>query len=314
MARVTVVVPAYNAARFLPEALDSVTAQSYHDYELILVDDASTDETAAVAASRRAVVIRRGARGGPAAARNDGIRSGSGELIALIDADDAWHPEKLRKQVALLDARPRAILAATRAERFGSLARFDPPLEEGEVTEGLLRENFLVTSSILMRRSAWERAGPFDTDPGLVSVEDYDLWLRLSLLGEFAALDEVLVRRRLHAGNLSADHLELYLRTLRVIEKFELADREGLHAATIGRRKAELSYLIGRAHLGRGQRQSAREALRRSRALSSGFARRTLPFECLSFLPASWLSGIGKIRSRLRAGAAAAGGGPPAAA
>jgi glycosyltransferase involved in cell wall biosynthesis len=310
MPRVSVVIPAYNAARFIGQALDSVAQQTYRDFEIVVADDGSTDDTAEIAASRPATIVLRRKRGGPAAARNDAIRASAGELIGLLDADDTWHPEKLGAQVERFDREPGLLLVATAVEAMeGSGAAFAPP-SEGRVTGQLLEDNFLATSSVAIRRSGFERVGGFDPDPELVSVEDYDLWLRLSLAGPFGAVPRPLVRRREHEANLSRDHLELGRRTLRVIEKFEQLPESLPYAATIARRKAELSYLIARAHLSRGERIEGRLALRRSSSLASRLAPRCLALEALSWLPRSWLLRIHDARRGRRVQGAATADGP----
>ncbi|HEU4391938.1 MAG TPA: glycosyltransferase family A protein, partial [Blastocatellia bacterium] len=105
--QVTVVIPAYNAAKYLIESVDSVLAQSFRDFEVIVVDDGSTDETPEILKSYRSEIrcIRTDNRG-PSSARNLAIRESRGELIAFQDADDVWHPEKLSRQVALLEEHP----------------------------------------------------------------------------------------------------------------------------------------------------------------------------------------------------------------
>ncbi len=299
MPRVTVAIAAHDAERFLGETLDSVGAQTFDDLEVVVADDGSTDSTAVVAEQRGVTVLRR-RQGGPAAARNDAIAHGKGELIAILDADDLWLPDKLERQVALMDARPDAILVSTRAETLGG-----PPLpveqpRGGRVTEALIRQSFLTASSVLMRREAFERAGRFDTEPELVSVEDYDLWLRMSLLGPFAAVDHTLVRRRWHGANISADHLRLTRRTLRVIEKFERLPESLPFAPALTRRRAELNYLLGRALLARGDRLEARRALRTARHTDPRRAGACLALQALSWLPRSALLAIRGVRQRVR--------------
>jgi glycosyltransferase involved in cell wall biosynthesis len=300
MPRVTVAVPAYNAARFIDETLDSIAAQTYRDHEVVVVDDGSSDGTDARVEAREGVTLLRRDRGGPAAARSDAIAHGSGELIALIDADDLWEPSKLARQVAALDADPDLLLVGTGAETFGGPAAPEEPHAVGDVTARLIEVDFLTTSSVMFRRAAFERAGGFDTSAELISVEDYDLWLRLSLLGRFGFVDEVLVRRRWHDTNLSADHLELARRSLRVIEKFERLPGAERFAPAIARRKAELCYLVGRAWLSRGERERGRRALRRSRGLDASRTASCLALEALSLLPRGFLLGLHRLRQRRR--------------
>jgi glycosyltransferase involved in cell wall biosynthesis len=300
MPRVTVAVPAYNAARFIGETLDSIAAQSFHDHEVIVVDDGSSDGTAELVEARGDVRLLRRANGGPAAARTDAIRHGSGELIALVDADDLWEPEKLARQVEALDGDPGLLLVGTAARTFGGPTPPDEAPAEGRVTERLIEVDFLTTSSVMFRRSAFEQAGGFDTTRELISVEDYDLWLRMSLLGRFGFVDEVLVRRRWHESNLSADHLELSRRALRVIEKFETVPGSEPYRQATARRKGQLSYLVGRALLSRGEGREGRAALKRARAFDPSRAGACRALEAVSLLPRSVLLALHRMRQRSR--------------
>ncbi len=304
MPRVTVAIPAYNAAEFLGETLASVRRQTYSDLEIIVVDDGSTDGTAGLAEAIPGTRVLRRERGGPAAARNDAVAAGTGELIAVVDADDLWLPTKLERQIAAMDRQPEAVLAATGVESIGATAGRGPTPSAGDVTAALIADNFITNSTVLMRRSALEQAGGFDTDPDLVSVEDYDLWLRLSLAGPFAAVAEVMVQRRVHEANISADSLRLYTRMIGVIEKFEgVPGAEGFVAET-SRRKAELAYLVGRGHLSRGEKVAGRAALRRSRSIGAGGSMRCLALETVSLLPRRWLMKLHEYRDRNRTGPA----------
>ncbi len=304
MPRVTVAIPAYNAADFLGETLASVRGQTYGDLEIIVVDDGSTDGTAALAETVPGTRVLRRERGGPAAARNDAVSSGTGELIAVVDADDLWLPTKLERQIAALDLHPEAVLAATGVESIGAASGRGPTPSAGNVTAALIAENFITNSTVLVRRTALERAGGFDTDPDLVSVEDYDLWLRLSLAGPFAAVPDVLVQRRVHEANISADSLRLYTRMIGVIEKFEALPGAEHFAAETSRRKAELAYLVGRGYLSRGEKIAGRDALRRSRSIGAGGSIRCLALETLSLLPRTWLLRLHDYRDRNRSGPA----------
>ena len=301
MPRVTIAVPAYNAVRFIGETLDSIAAQCFADHEVIVVDDGSADGTAELVEARGDVTLLRRENGGPAAARSDAIDHGSGELIALLDADDLWEARKLARQVERFDRDPELLLVGTAAETFGGPRPQNEKPAEGWVTDRLIEVDFLTTSSVMFRRSAFERAGGFDTAPEMISVEDYDLWLRMSLLGRFGFVDEVLVRRRWHDANLSADPLELSRRTLRVIEKFETLPGGEPHRPATARRKGELSYLIGRTLLSRGERRDGRAALRRARSLDTSRAGACLALEAVSLLPRSLLLAVHGIRERRRA-------------
>jgi len=303
MPRVTVAIAALNASRYIGETLDSVAAQSYRDFEIVVVDDGSTDGTAEIAERKpytRVVRRRAGGPAGPATARNEAIRAGAGELIAVLDADDLWHPDKLELQVAELDRSLDTVLVATGVEPFGGSAPAAPALTGGEVTAALLRVNFVTASAVLFRRSAFERAGGFDPDSELIAVEDYDLWLRLSLLGRFAVVPRILTLRRVHDSNLSRDHLMLARRTLRAVEKFATLPESARFEREIAGRRSELCYLIGRALLSRGERGEGRRYLRTARGPGALRAGRALALEAVSYLPSSWLLGLHRWRADRR--------------
>lgn len=208
MPRVSVVIPVFNAARTIERALTSVFRQSYADYEVILVDDASSDgsaeriaavlRAAGEARARTAEVITFSRNQGAAAARNAGIRAARGELVAFLDADDEWLPEKLARQVAAFDAAPDAVVAGCNAEWLGPSGKLSHRLEDGPVVTGrdawkaLLRSCYLSTPCVVARRAALEAEGGFD--PALTVGEDQDLWFRLAERGPVLYLAQVLVR------------------------------------------------------------------------------------------------------------------------
>lgn len=191
---VSVVMPSFNDARFVGEALDSILAQTYPEIEIIVVDDGSTDTTCDIVAGygSRVRLIRQ-ANQGSAVARNAGIRAAQGHYVAFLDADDCWHPEKLRLQVDAMQAQGYAmaysrfiVWAPDEAGRFTpaveqfSAIRKPPakPLVTGWVYTALLMDCIVWTSTVIVERSALLAAGLFD--PQLRKGQDYDLWLRLS--------------------------------------------------------------------------------------------------------------------------------------
>ncbi len=187
---VSVIIPAYNAARFLPEALASVLAEATPDVEVLVVDDGSTDDTQALLA-RYASRVRslRIANGGPGRARNAGLVATRGPLVAFLDADDRWLARSLARRRAALDAAPDAALvhglvryvdAAGRPMAFDSLAykAYRGQRRTGWVLRSLFWGNFMYTSTVLVRRAAIEAAGGFDERRDV--IEDYDLWLRIA--------------------------------------------------------------------------------------------------------------------------------------
>ena len=203
-ATVSVVIPTHNASRYIVDALESVFSQTYQDFEIIVVDDASSDDTEEVLKSYadRVVYIKQ-SHAGSAVARNRGLLRSSGKYIAFLDADDLWLPSKLEKQVDLAEQHPEAVLVYTDFNRTESVSEsLDSGLarrkerEIGKEFRSMLRQNFLHTSSVLIRRNALADAGLFD--PQLINAQDWDLWVRLADIGSFVFVDEILTHYRLH--------------------------------------------------------------------------------------------------------------------
>ena len=170
--RVSVVIPAYNAAGYLQKAVDSVLAQTYPPHEVLIVDDGSKDDTFAVASAMPAPVraIRK-PNGGPASARNLGARESTGDWIGFLDADDSWLPEKLTKQMRLAES--GAVLVH---------CLYSPSVKapDSVTFEDLWVKNCIATSTVVIRRDVFTEAGGFDEDRVLVGVEDYNLWLKVA--------------------------------------------------------------------------------------------------------------------------------------
>ncbi len=187
--RIAAVIPAFNAAGSIREAIASAQAQHRPPDEIIVVDDGSADDTAAVAATTGVRVIRQD-NAGPAAARNAGIASTSANWIALLDADDSWRPERIARQLPLLDDPGVAVVFSGH-----HVANKTPPMPPPTIDfDGLWDRNRIPTSTVLLRRAAWEAVGGFDPARELIGVEDYNLWLRLARVGwRFVGVQERLV-------------------------------------------------------------------------------------------------------------------------
>jgi len=214
---ITVVIPAYNAAGTLAETLDSVLAQTYRNIEVLVVDDGSTDATAAIArdyARRDArVFLLEKANGGVASARNHGLAAARGDYVAPVDADDLWHPAKLDRQMAvMLAGGPDLGLVYTlfRAiDEQGDILWTQPRFTcEGRVLARHVYVNFIGQgSSLLMRRGAALQAGAYDPtlrDAGAQGCEDYLLQLRIARRYRFGCVPEYLVGYRQVAGSMSS--------------------------------------------------------------------------------------------------------------
>jgi glycosyltransferase involved in cell wall biosynthesis len=195
---VSVVIPAWNAARTLPRAIDSVLAQTWARREIIVVDDGSADDSQAVLAryGDRVRVVSQ-ANGGPSAARNRGLREARGQYVAFLDADDHWLPEKLERQVALLEAHPDLGFCSTATivvDASGKHVRDWPCCNASEpLLETLFMQSAAVsgsTSGVLARSELLREADGFDQR--LRGFEDPDLWIRLAYRTAYACIPETL--------------------------------------------------------------------------------------------------------------------------
>lgn len=195
---VSVVIPAFNAARCVRKAIDSVLAQDYRDFELIVVDDGSTDETAAVlAAYGKTIRVIHQANGGLSNARNTGIRESQGEFVAFLDADDWWLPGKLERQIELMQAEPALGFCSTAARvenPQGQLLNiWECPHWQGALLVHLFNENAAVAGSgsgVLVKRDLLLQVGDFDES--LQCLEDIDMWMRLAAVAEYVCIPEPL--------------------------------------------------------------------------------------------------------------------------
>jgi glycosyltransferase involved in cell wall biosynthesis len=266
---VSLIIATFNHARFLGEALDSAIAQTLKGLEIVVVDDGSTDDTPAVLAryAGRIRIVRQPNRG-LAAARNMGLATARGTYVGFLDADDVLMPTKLAEQAAVLDRAPAvgwtycdvlietvATGAVTRAsERFGYSAR----MLEGWLFPELIHGNFIPAIAPLVRRTVLDAAGGFDER--LTALEDWDLWLRLSLISEARYSPVVLVRYRVHPGGMSEDRARMDRNRFCVLDKLSRtrpAAVEGLGAA--GRRLiADTHNWFGKEAYARGDWAEAR--------------------------------------------------------
>jgi glycosyltransferase involved in cell wall biosynthesis len=227
MPTVSVVIPTYNAARYIEAAVDSVLGQTFRDVEILVVDDGSTDDTAAVLSRYgQPVRYRWQENRGVSAARNRGIQESSGRYVAFLDADDTWFPEKLDRQIAALEAsgQHRACYSAhvICTEALTPLA-VQRSVRRGSTLEDLLLRGNVVGNicTVLCDRSLFSIAGNFDVS--LSQCADWDMWVRLATITEFLYLDEPLVTYRQHESNMSADPALLERDSTRVLQKgFEL--------------------------------------------------------------------------------------------
>lgn len=231
--KISVVIPAYNAACFLPRCIESVHAQTLQPAEIIVVDDGSTDETATVAAESGAFVVKR-SRGGVSEARNAGIQFASSEWIALLDADDSWAPEKLELQSAAI--RPDTVLVYTGIRIFDdNKVRGDfPAVDVSSATKMLRYRNPITPSTVLARRENLLLDGGFRKE--LSACEDWEMWVRLERQGQFQALTNPLTNYYVYPDSLSANPSKMLSALDLMIDTTLLADLSGIRRWTWRRR------------------------------------------------------------------------------
>jgi glycosyltransferase involved in cell wall biosynthesis len=215
---VSAIVPVHDGECFLREALESILQQDYRPLEVIVVDDGSTDESAAIAASLPVRVLRR-ERAGVAAARNTGLGSAAGSLIAFLDQDDLWPPGRLRRQVEHLCAHPGHAFVVGRMEVFLEPGVMPPAWIPRDQTAFLL-------GALVARRAAFETVGPFDERYEISSDSDWFAHAHDAGLAR-GVLDDVVLRYRIHARNASRDRDRLWHETMDVLKR------------SIGRRRKE---------------------------------------------------------------------------
>jgi len=222
--RVTVIIPNFNQSHFVGNAIRSVLDQTLKDFEIIVVDDGSTDNSQEVVAQFGAAVRYIYQQNqGLAGARNTGLQYASGELIGLLDADDEWSPQYLEYMVAIAEKYPDAVAFYCMAHCM-DVNKHDlpqivggPPVEPRQLYQVLLRTNFIIPSTVTFRTKPIIEAGCFDAN--LRSCEDWDLWLRLLSSSKIMGVFNTLVRYRVHGSSLSTDVDGMHTATKKVVEK-----------------------------------------------------------------------------------------------
>jgi glycosyltransferase involved in cell wall biosynthesis len=231
--RVAVIVPAYGVAHLLAEALQSVLAQTFAEWECVVIDDGAPDDVAGAVAPFLAdprIHFLATPNAGVSAARNRAIAASSAPLIALLDGDDLFRPDYLATLVPILEADPQVRLITCNARQFGAVATerlvFDSPQGVGPDWRGSLAQvidrSFKLYIGTTFRRADFEAVGGFDVT--MAQSEDLDLWVRLMQLGGHARyVDQVLGDYRIRAGSASANATRMLLGNIKVFEKARAA-------------------------------------------------------------------------------------------
>ena len=217
---VSVIIPVYNGERYIEEALDSVFAQTFRDFEVIVVNDGSTDRTEERLSRYRDRMLYAAQRNrGLSASRQEGLERAHGTFIAFLDADDIWLPLKLERQVRFARAHPEYGIVTTDAERFdesgvilSSLKSWYQP-RSGYVMENLLLNNWIPPSAAMVRRECFERVGAVEVEPPGYG-EDWVMWVQIAACYQVYFIDEVLVRRRVHPGSMTSRESDVQFQCL----------------------------------------------------------------------------------------------------
>ena len=223
--KVSVIIPTYNCAEYLPQAIESILAQTYKDYEIIVVDDGSSDGTDAVLAKYGDKIrCLRQENQGPGAARNSGIRNSRGTLVAILDADDKWFPQKLEIQCEYMASHEEIGLVFSDANSFDengtktvAYNRNYRRVFEGQVFDKLILKNFIGSNTIMVRKECLDEVGLFAENT--MVAEDWHLWLRIAKRYFIGYIDQPLVMYRLSPGTLTANSAKAYPYRIQVMEE-----------------------------------------------------------------------------------------------
>lgn len=280
MKKVTAIVPAYNADRYISGAIESVLGQTYKNIDLIVIDDGSTDRTGEVVQryGSRVRYIRQD-NGGPSKARNTGIRAADSELIAFLDADDIWLPEKIQAQVDLLEDNPDLGLVFCDAEFMDEKGRsYGSVWKQRGCYEAMVAESrrlahpfaavmmmdCILPSAVLVRRACLDRAGLFDeslryTEHG--GVEDKELMLRIALTTDMGCIPRLLMKRLRHGYSHSQleNVCESVIFVVRRMQQLHPEQFRSHHIDT-NALLAPTYYQLGRCYLDQDKLPAARRA------------------------------------------------------
>lgn len=297
---VSVVIPCYNAARTIAATLESVLAQSYRPIEVIVVDDGSSDRSVEIASSfAPAVTVVVQENGGPASARNEGIRRSRGEFIAFVDADDLWHPEKLTAQVAEAVAAGEPALVFSAVERVrddGETHLKRVPADQLPVSYAALWRGNSITTSTVLAHAAVFHGCTFDEDAAMQGAEDFDLWLRVADRHPIRYLDTPLAVYRISEQGHNRSNLERTFAAVRTMyaKHRPLCALHGIGPAEVAAKEFELDKLCGIRLFRVGLGRAARSHLARAR--SARFCDpAVLLYSALAYLPPPLLDVLRKV-------------------
>jgi glycosyltransferase involved in cell wall biosynthesis len=262
---VSIIIPTFNRMEFLPSAIESVLAQSFTDWELLIVDDGSDDQTRAYLQSLndpRIKLLLQPHTGRPALISNVALRAARGKYVAFLDSDDVWLPKKLEAQIASLARNTfrrwsytRFSLIDSSGKPSASLRYRDRPAPSGWILEKLLRSEAVIAQpTVVVSREALERLGGFDEE--LIMCYDDDLWFKLAADSEIDSVDETLTLVRRHSKHSGSD-AQAWSDRRRVFEKMLHANRDVCLDPVLRKLRAKMSAGLAKSHARYGNRSRA---------------------------------------------------------
>ncbi len=309
MPRVSIIIPVYNSDKTISEALESVAAQTYTDYEIIVVNDGSSDQSESVIKKYMRppfdITYVEQINKGAAAARNTGLRLAKGEFVAFLDADDLWDKNRLAAAIQTMDADPQTGLVFSDMRHMvdGALVhasylheRGYRHLSSGRIYDNLLKENFIFTPTVTLRRDVLKEVGYFDES--LPITEDYDLWLRITRQYPVHYIDRPLVTRRRIGSNITENRQAYVQSCIRLREKLldvhrAEPDRRKLIEWQLKRDRYNLGYILFDDLKLKESRKTFFQTLSDRKYFS-----RSLFYIVISFLPVSAIRSLRRPRKQ----------------
>jgi glycosyltransferase involved in cell wall biosynthesis len=303
---ISVIIPTYNSGVFIGEAIQSVLRQTCTDYDIIVIDDGSTDNTRGIIENNfpqvRYFYIQ---NQGAASARNYGIRRARGEFIAFLDADDLWLPEKLEKQLKVFNADQEVMLVFTEHRVFDTtgfrnqLFFKKERLMKGDIVKNIFLYSHVALPTVMVRRQVFQEIGYFEEN--LIVAEDDNLWMRIALKFRIHLLDEVLVHVRLTENSLSRTAINLFdegLKNIGLIENTYPDLRKHLGRANIRRKKSVIYNFYGYFFFSKGDYAMAKRYLMQSIIFYPTID--SIFYYIFSFFPPSFMEKIRNVKRRYK--------------
>lgn len=304
--KVTVVITTYNRSNYLKFAIDSVLNQTYDNFELIIVDDGSTDDTKQVVESYKdeRIIYHYQKNAGQNLARNKGMELAKGKYIAHLDSDDIWMPDKLEKQVKILERYPDIGLVycgTVLIDENNNITGKQPLITySGNVIKQLIMTNFLYNGSCpLFRKNCLEKAGYFDKT--FKRMTDWDFYLQMAIHYKFHGINEYLLKYRIHNETMSKDFKSYETYGIQILEKFFNSHHLDDEYLKYKNRAIALRYrYLGRRFLDNNQLSQAREYFKQALKTdySLYFQGDCLAFYLLGHLPQDVISGLKSLKKK----------------